>query len=371
MKKVIITPFDVILFRSSRPFSKGENSIAQQGEITPLPFAGSIRSKFLSLKANGDIPFDWYDTKKHSEFKEAIEIIGTPTTEGKIRFFGSYFLDPSGEELFSSPNDLVKSEFDKNRKLLLKPSTSDIFGTTDIYPVMPGPEGSFYIKEHEDEFITRSGLEKYLKGEIPNSDAFVSKSRVFFEERRVGIELDKNKKTTKEGMLYSIEYIRLSEGYSFSVWINDSYGLPTKGLLKIGGEGRSASYEIINNEKLTFSEIIQEVNKSRRFKLYLSTPAIFLGENNKSVCSPIPERLEEKLGVSVKLISMIPGKPIRLGGWDMAINKQKPLRYGVRSGAVYFYEIKEGEIDENIEMPLMLSDIDPWLGLGSGFIGRW
>ncbi len=370
MKRAIITPLDVLLFRSSRPFSKGENFIAHMGDITPLTFAGAIRSKFISIKGSGDIPSDWYDINKHSEFKETVDIIGTPGSEGKIRFFGTYPVDPSKNELFPCPNDVVKGENNSNLKFLLMPNQYYIFKISEKYAVTSGQKDSFYIKEHGG-FIIRSGLKTYLSGNIPDSNEFKSKDQIILEERRVGIEIDTYKKTTKEGMFYSIDYIRPCKGYAFSVWINDSFSLPTEGLLKIGGEGRGASYEIINNDRFTFSDIIQDVNNYHRFKLYLSTPAVFLGENGKNVFMPSPERLKEKLGVSVKLISMIPGKPMRIGGWDMASNMQKPLRYAVRSGAVYFYEIKDGKIDENIEMPIMISDVDSWLGLGSAFIGRW
>lgn len=377
MKRVIITPLDVIHFGSSRPFYKGENFIALQGDITPLPFAGAIRSKILSTKTNGEIPSNWYEIESHPDLKEVVEIVGTPTSAGKISFFGlyAYAVDPSKNELFLCPNDIVRYEDNRDSKLLLKPCKFDKFKINDdIYPVMSKPNGSFYVKE-DKEFITRSGLERYLEeGDTSNANAFIPKSSVIFEERRVGIELDKDKKTTKEGMFYSINYIRLCEGHAFSLWINDSFNLPSRGILKIGSKGRYASYEVTdNNDKFTFSNIIKDINKARKFKLYLSTPAIFFGKNdNENICIPSTEKLNKKLGVTTKLISMIQGKPMRIGGWDMAKNRQKPLRYAVRSGAVYFYKIDDQRnIDEKIEMPVMISDTDSWLGLGSAFIGRW
>lgn len=338
--------------------------------MTPLTFAGAIRSKFLSTKANGDIPADWYDTKKHPEFKDTVDVIGTPRNEGKIRFFGVYLADPSRNEMFPCPYDVVRRENSRNPEFILKPDQSDLFEIAEIRAVTSGKEGSFYIKEYEG-FIMRAGLNDYLSGEVPHSNEFKKKDQVMLEEPRVGIEIDTNTRTTRQEMFYSIAYLRLCEGNSFSAWINDSFGLPTKGILKLGGEGKAASYEVTDNDRLTFPEPIQEVNKYRRLKLYLSTPAVFLGGDGRNECIPSSARLKEKLGVSVRLISMIPGKPMRIGGWDMATGRQKPLRYAVRSGAVYFYEIKDGKIDENIEMPIMISDIDSPLGLGSAFIGGW
>jgi CRISPR-associated protein Cmr3 len=329
----------------------GESSVATHGDITPMPFAGAIRSKILSNKIKGEIPDDWY-TK--AEFKELVDIIGTPEKEGKIRFFGTYYY--KHDEIFPTPYDIVK---DDDKLSIARPSSFNIGG---YRAVLPG------FKE-EGGYITLNGLKKYLHGDVPNKDEILNENDMYESEERVGIGIDRYKKIAKEKMLYSIEYMRLKEDYSFSMLVNDIYGLPSKGMLKLGGEGRGAYYEIQNKEGFNF-DIIKKVNQKGRFKLYLSTPAIFM-KDGKNYCMPDDKKISELLGAKVRLVSMLPGKYMRLGGWDLLRGKQKPLRYAVRGGAIYYYEIIAGKLSEEVEMPIMVSDVDAWLGLGSAFIGGW
>jgi CRISPR/Cas system CMR-associated protein Cmr3 (group 5 of RAMP superfamily) len=132
----------------------------------------------------------------------------------------------------------------------------------------------------------------------------------------------------------------------------------------LGGEGKGAIceniIEIDIDEKLALSNLIKKINKDKRFKLYLATPSYFGG------CLPPNGKLAEILGVNLRLVGAIPGKPIYIGGYDFAMNKEKPLRRWVNAGAVYYYTF-DGEIKENLKLPIKI--IEDEVDMRCAFIG--
>ena len=68
----------------------------------------------------------------------------------------------------------------------------------------------------------------------------------------------------------------------------------------------------------------------------------------------------------LQLVSALPGKPIYLGGYNIALNKEKPLKRWVNAGAVYYFKFK-GKI--NIPIPLRIEEND--INMRCGFIGVW
>jgi CRISPR-associated protein Cmr3 len=63
-------------------------------------------------------------------------------------------------------------------------------------------------------------------------------------ENRIGVGLDANRAAI-EGQLYSAQHIRLRDGVSIIVGIDQQYGLADKGLLQLGGENRRCAYRKI------------------------------------------------------------------------------------------------------------------------------
>ena len=127
-------------------------------------------------------------------------------------------------------------------------------------------------------------------------------------------------------------------GLSFLVEF-DGLGLPEKGLLKLGGEGKAVSYANINS----LHEIVCP-DISNQFKLVLTTPAFF---KNGWLPSWIDEKtLQGELkGIKLKLLVAAVGKPQYIGGWDMKNNRPKPMRKAVPAGSVYYFEILDDDID--------------------------
>jgi CRISPR-associated protein Cmr3 len=363
--RLLLEPLDVLMFRSSRPFFRGEQTIAEAGSISPTTFAGAIKTKLL-LDYNSHPPPEWW---KKSEFKKIVELIGSPEDESKISLRYITFANlKTSEEYFPLPKDVVFSE---DSAMLLKPLEGTPLALDNgLCPLM---SDSFYVDYRSAAYLSREGLINYLQGEVPlEKEHILGSSKLYQHERRTGITLNKDKKTTDEGMLYSADFLRLRPEVGFIVRLDGIDDFPEKCLLKIGGEGRACVCKKLDDWRPNLSKVIEEVNKSSRFKLYFATPTIFKANDNKTWWCPNLKMLEEKLNVELSLVAVSLGKPVVLGGWDAAKGRQKPIRKAVPEGTVYFFKLKERKkLSEDLEMPLQISDHDVKSGLGSTFIGVW
>lgn len=373
MKRVFIKPFDVLMFRSSRPFNREGDRIAERGPITPLSFAGALKTEVL-LNSYPSLPEDWYYQQQDKSFMETIsKLVGFfgSNDDTKIKVYASFIVkdDEKKTELLPLPLDLVVD--DKNKSIeALKPIRAEILSGDGNSLV--GTD-SFYMEPSTARLVNLESLVDYLLGSTPSYNSIVKETEVFEYERRFGIALDKKTKTTEEGMLYTAEFLRLREEYGFVVWMNTSEGL-SDGYIKLGGEGKVAQYSVLSDPGLFPSEICKEIvnkiNSKRKLKMYLATPAVFRnGKMNR--WHPDQSRLEEKLAVKLSLVASSIDKPFYLGGWDMAKKQQKPLMRAVKEGAVYYYGIKEGKVPEDTPIHFSISDVEPYSGLGCAFLGVW
>ena len=365
--RLLLEPLDVLMFRSSRPFFRGEQHIAESGPISPSTFAGAIKTKLL-LEYSPNPPKEWW---KKPEFKEMSELIGSPENDGKMRILCVLFAELNTfEEYFPIPLDIVFSERNGSA-MLLKPLENKIFTLdTAFYSLV---SQSFYV-DTQALYLAKEGFLRYLQGDLPAEyqKLFKKTADLYEYERRTGIALKRDTKTTEEGMLYVAEFLRLCNQVGFIVWLDGIDSFPEEGLLKLGGEGRGCSYRKLEDWKPDVSKVIEEVNASRRFKLYFATPTIFAKNGYETWWHPNLGILEEKMGVELSLVSAALGKPIIIGGWDAAKNKQKPLQKAVPAGTVYFFKIKgKKKLSGDLEMPLQISDREVMLGFGSAFIGVW
>lgn len=360
--RIIIDPLDVLMFRSSRPFYRGENFIAEGGYITPLTFAGALRSELL-LRFNSNPPKEWW---KNDEFKEIAEEIGSPENEGTMQVLGAFFAyKDTNEELFPLPLDVVQQEDEEKREFdLLKPKENELLKLGSCYPLVA--DGSYYVKALGG-FLPREEFLRYLDGEIPNNRT--PTKEIYGYERRFGIGLEKDKKLTEESMLYVAEFLRVENNIGFTVWLKKGESFPPDGLVRLGGEGRAAHYKKIDDYSFDLTETIKKLNDEKTLKIYLATPAVFEKDTGINWWMPDIANLEHKLNIHLELIASSVGKPIHLGGWDAAKGKQKPLRSAVRAGSVYFFK-KKGRIVEDIEIPFSISSHNARQGLGTAFIGR-
>ncbi len=348
--RILIEPNDVLLFRESKPFMAGEGHLARS--VFPLPqvIAGAIRSKILI-----DSNFS----------NDAKKLVGFGKDEPEFTILGHFLF--RNEEFFATPLDIATAK--------------GIEGYFFVRPLKIW-NGRFIFSGKHIHFKSVGGylsckhLIDYLGCDLNENELEdIIRDDLFTRESRIGIKLG-DAKVTEEGYFYKAEFLRLNKGVRLSVWLDDGCEdvrafLGEDGLIKLGGENRFAKFKFENKNPLSkleevWEEIKEEINRKKKFKLYVATP--LLVKNNNSYTWDIKAPLEKELNILIKNVYPLIGKPLTFSGWDYAENKPKSNRYAVPQGSVYFVEFK-GKIEHD-KPYLKLGELMK-LGYGLCFMGVW
>ncbi|MEO0293606.1 MAG: type III-B CRISPR module-associated protein Cmr3 [candidate division WOR-3 bacterium] len=355
-----ISPNDTLFFRSGRPFTMGSETWTDT-IFSPYPSTiyGALRT-FLIFERGSLKDF------KNGKYKD----IGTPDEKGTMKIFGPLIFNSKHSlTYFPAPLDLVmKKENKKNDKLfqISKVKKPEIF-----YSEYSLEDMLIYPKKEQVEstegYLDNIPFKEYLQGQ-KGEYSFISE--FYTPEPQIGIARDDITLSSKEGYLYRAQMIRLEKDYCFLVKIDGIENMPEKGLFALGGEGKTAKFEKINENPLGKLENINFELSDGVFKIYLATPAIFKN-------GWLPEWINlnslegEKDGVKLKLLTCAVGKFLRIGGWDMAKNEPKPMYKAVPSGSVYYFKVLNGSLEKIKEVFHLknISDINPEEGFGLSLMG--
>lgn len=345
-----ISPLDNLYFGKGSPFSAGVDTIGKSiFPPSPSTFYGAFASYYLALHGNSP--------KTISTIKNTLIIKGI-----------HYLLGSSVHTL--APLDLVKDKNQTKDELTLLNITKSI-----VYSNFPEDSMdllySQYVVENVPGLIDESTMKDYLENKV-TSFPYLNLSNYVQEEAKIGIKRDQRTKTVEEGYLYEVNYIRLAKDienkFDFIIDLkfgDDAFTFPEEGLIKLGGEAKTAKFKKIE-DKPSFLESPQKeaikslINKKKKFKIILNTPAIF-----KNGWKPDLTRF----GLNAKLVTAILGKPLSIGGWDMEKKQAKPMYKAVPAGSVFYYESLEGEIDNLMENTFSISDFRGNEGFGLYILG--
>ncbi|MCS6816259.1 MAG: type III-B CRISPR module-associated protein Cmr3 [Blastocatellia bacterium] len=369
-KTIFIEPLDVLLFRESKPFTGGEDHLARS--VFPPPPStvyAAIRSHLLSQYFGR---FEAFKEEKSVPPELAGEI-GSPTTFGTLELRRLLVARKresaevhqraiSVELLYPMPSDVAVVK-GAGQYVLLKPADVK---SADKFPVrtnlLPELRHLWFAKDVHLEaaagWLTEKGMQRYLADEPDSSGSFFGPGEViagnqieeviFTREERTGIARDRARRSVREGLLYSVEYLRLQKGVGFFAEFVGTQLLPDSGLINLGGDRRPAHYQPAQVSALALDNIKQRIQEHRQFKLVLVTPALF-----KHGWRPTwidEQTLKGSRGnVRVKLVAAALGKPVGIGGFDLVKQFPKPLHRFVPAGSVYFFELLEGDADAAIE----------------------
>lgn len=357
-----ISALDTLFFRDGKPFSMGEDSWAD-GVFPPYPSVlyGALRTWYIANHAEGATE----------------SIIGE---SGQISIKGIHYRLPSELQL-PMPLDLVepklKEESQQNEEKrnkayqVIKLKLSEKSGTIstsltsagNLFPSLLMPTGQIEVESLEDGLISHTAFKQYLEGTLDEVKIQRVKD-IAPSEPKTGIGRDDNTNTASDSMLYRVGMRR---GNDFEIIVDIQ--LPNEDFqyaatfIKLGGEGKIASFsdkgrmDSLRIEKDTIGL------KPGEFKLYLATPAIF----KNGWCPDL-----EGLGIKADLIAAAVGKPVHIGGFDMAERKPKPMYKAVPAGSVYYYRTKDSV--ELIQEKLQGEAISEFLkeqGFGISYIGNF
>ena len=365
---VRLEPLDTLFLRGGEPFtaeSAPQEGVASLFPPHPTTMAGALRAA-LAL-CNG-----WNGQGRWPE--KLNEILGDgPENLGKFSLDGPLLLR-RGQPLFPAPRHLLGSaetgRWVPCAALQPGPAAACDLGAAVRLPAIHIPEGkSEELKTGDGWWLTQTGMESVLRGEIPHGNEIVSRKELWEEEARIGIKRDRDVRTAREGMLYSTRHIRPMRGVSLGVRIA---GIPEQWMeilgrvVPLGGESRLAECREWNADA-AFRMPLPAVEAARRAAIIALTPldldeTVYRGE----------EALDVPGGAQV--VSACLNRPQRIGGWDSLAHSPLPLRCVLPPGSVLFCEtawprrlVKAAEADNGL---LRIGARQRW-GFGLAAIGTW
>jgi len=363
--QIAIKPIDVWLFRDGKPFTAGEDHIAES-TFPPSPFTlqGAIRTKILADKGV---------LSQFASQEKPDPDVGYSDNFGNLRLCGPllmYRKNNEWERLIPMPADVVKAG--EHYKLLRPNSNLPFMTNLPNYLQLLWAQTPERFKEAK-AWLPESEWMRYLQGQAP--EKVVKQEDLYTLEPRFGIAIDRAKGTTQEAMLYQSRFIRLKD--ETALWAEiDGVSLSERGFLRFGGEGRAAIYEALSKQLPPLSQFNTAVHDVKRFKVVLVTPAWFSGG-----WQPKGGDWSKIFGSQVRLVAAAIPQPLLLGGFDIAKGIPKPMRAFVPAGAVYFFEADEPiQIPDNFcftetpeDVRLQNNGKNAWgeIGFGKVLIGRW
>ncbi len=342
--QLFLSPVDVWLFRDGRPFdAQSDHRAASLFPPYPSVMQGVIRSHQLVVQ--GAALHDSEEIKRY---------VGTVDAYGSLRLRGPFLAKWNGACLVRYvpvPSD-VTAHGDKFESLKLAPPN-----TNQIKTSAPTPQllwsSSDPQKESPGQWLTEECLFECLAGKSVRA---IPTSKLFDRETRLGIGRDDATRTTKEGALYEAEFIRPCKNIGLYIEVEGYDDWKSPGVLRIGGEGRGARYEIITAPKLP--EPKKEVRG--QFKIYFATPTYFKN-------GWVPASWSNFFDGDVQLVAAALNRYESIGGFDWAKNDHKPARRYVPAGSVYYFQVNgngTAQLKTNA-----ITDFGAEIGFGQIFIG--
>lgn len=324
-----ITPLDTLFFRDGKPFSMGEETWA---ESSVLPNPSVVWGALFSVLLFKEKPVNISD-------KSCLKIQGIYLQRNATTKDAAKILIPAPLDLFYKKEE--GGSYSENYE-----DISNIISNNSILPYMTKPNTNEKVENTAGCFID---WVNFLKNYPRQNGQTVIYQTSYFNKKfaKIGITRSNATRTTEEGKLYRVEMNEYDENWNIIVEFEttdfEKYKFPTSGILKLGGEGKSARYEIIEQpfEKIKLSD------EKIWFKLYFQTPAFFHSGNGISELSNL---------TNAKLFSASIGKPVSVGGFDIDKQQPKPMRKLVSAGSVYVFEGNPKKTHDEIHHLLNIED---------------
>lgn len=341
----LIEPFEPLTIRGNRSFgAPGEHGESQMMPPWPSVFAGAIRAAILGR-----------DAATLAAFKPDVSVplsgpigcvLGTVDAPGSFRLSWLSLAHHSEDKwvpAIPAPADLVIGEDNVIHQFAPQVLPAGVSAGFPL-PLAPVLRVARQAKPQAGCWIAGEHLERYLSGETPGETL---KASVFFKkETRVGIALDHATRTASEGHIYSTEAVSFHKCAGFLVGVDGAEEciLPDEGLLRLGGDGTATRYTALPSFSLPTFSADEAIRASGRFRLVLTSPAIFehgwIPDRTLDSSSGLRLMLD---GFSARLASAAFGAHSVISGWDIARWQPKAARRVVPAGSVYWFDQAEGD----------------------------
>ena len=253
--------------------------------------------------------------------------IGFAADPAPLRFTGP-LLCLRGETLLPAPASLLRTPEGRMLRLALGPATDCDIGRARL-PVLTGQaEGA---KPAESAWLTPAGFQAFQRGETPPPDSLITIDKLLCEEPRLGIALASHSRSAEPGMLYQTRHLRLHPEVCMRLGVDglDEAALASlPAMVRLGGEGRLAS--IARTDDALLPAPSDHAPQATGLILTTLTPA------QPGPGPALPAGFEPDQanghdvwrgriqGVALTIHGAACGKPLQLGGWNMAGEHRGP-----------------------------------------------
>ncbi|WP_447974772.1 type III-B CRISPR module-associated Cmr3 family protein [Nitrospira sp. Kam-Ns4a] len=346
---VFIEPLDVLVLRGNKLF--GDPGSFGESLVPPWPSvaAGAIRSALLAHKG--------VDLQQFAAGQVSDPELGTPATPGPFRMtefrLARRFADGRVEPLYAPPADLVirregggKLECVPMRPQEL-PNGLKSSVATPRHAVLPERERS---KPESGYWLTHEGWLTYLQGKaLGPKRHLVKTSDLWVFDTRVGVGLDPAKRSAAEGKLFTVQAVAMKKrhqagdnGCNYDVgFLAEVEGatIPNGLMLRFGGDGRAARAHRVSSIPGK-PDLVEDIVKSRRCRLTLTSPGIFPGGWLPTGCRREDDGTIhfDLHGVRARLVCAAVPRAEVISGWDLAKWQPKPAQRAAPTGSVYWLD---------------------------------
>jgi CRISPR-associated protein Cmr3 len=355
----MLEPMDAWFFGDGRPFDATDPAQTSMSSLfPPMPqtVIGAVRAA-LALGLGWDGRSDWSGDRK------IVDIVGSGDQQlGALTGAAVVLVRVGGqscEPLFAVSHALLgrppEQDPSKRWKLVrLRPRATrpEELLSSDLGLVrLPEPsKGEGTTAQKCDllagkYWLTGSGMSAFLEGGRPDDADIVPASEIFFRENRVGLALERGKRTAEKGALYRVRYVRPSARPGKRVGIAvileprearaRGAALPTA--IPFGGEGRMAWISTRQSVPPPWPSPPRRldgtsVEGKTRYTVTLATPA--------DVGDRWPGPGEPLLGLPGVICSACADRAVSISGWRGFGDDRGPRRSRalVPAGATWFME---------------------------------
>lgn len=359
-KYLKIRPLDTLFFRTGKPFSGGEVSWTESSLLpNPSVFWGAIYSMLMTHsivdceKVKSQNPVE---RKKELEKLKLGRVFLYDGNKGMDRLYLPAPLDTYYEKDDENKTGVFKLIKDANSHL----SSSNYQGIPN-YKLVAHKDTA--IEGSKEAFIDSTSFFNNIYLYLKRGNLTIkSHSKLIEKSHKVGIQRNNQKHTAEEGMLYRINSSQFKEDIYFVVELeveDHENKFPSKGLLKLGGEGRGASYEFFTKEKKIHkikTKLFNSFSEAFNYlRLYLYSPTFFDSGTG----------IDELKEAGFEVLSACLGKAQTIGGFDLLKNKPKAMQKAVPAGSIYFLRTTSKLPYQEIESKLnqVLKPCDKGFGL--------
>lgn len=323
IQTIELSALDTLFFRDGKPFSGGSENFAE-GIFPPFPSTiyGALRTAYFSgdIDSLGDAETDEDPTRDLviTDIRYAVE------GDTKDR-----------EICFVAPSDLVREKKEMNKedgKFLVLTKEELPHNHSGPNAMLLRPKTDKKVEGAEHALMSYSNVEKYINGRTEELH-FYPLNKFLFKESKIGIGIDKRRRSTREGMFYQVDFLRLDK---LNIQITfKGFDLPENGVLRLGGEGKMVAYTTVQKVALNTAAI-----DPTSFKVVLQTPCVA-----NDWAPSILKAYVEAAAV---------GRPKDVGGFNIKEKRPRPMRKAIPAGSVFYIKDDTGTLYEQLSKQVSL-----------------